>query len=389
MVIWWLLLKRCHPKYINVLYNREGVTGLSDDGGIAPGQLRADQVLEFVVEPAEADVASGESEQQEGKVAKKKTKSSAKETTPKPTKKQKQQQKLQQQLQRRQLQQQQRQKDFQQQQHLEIEISQLMQSVQQPQQVPQQQSVQQLQPQQPPQQPQPQQSQQQQQQLQQLQQQRDTMSRLIQLMQKHKVQQQVQEVHHRAENVQQQLQHQQLQQHQQQQQPPSQEQLPPQQPQAEEPVLGRELNNLGNTCFMNAVLQCLTHTLPLRRQLLAERHPVRCNHAGGFCPRCWFVDHVRWASTVVGGRAASDGQVPALRANLRRYMSSYRVGAQEDAHEFLRALVNAIDLRYRSSSREPLRIGDYCGVSSWGWALEEGLDLDVREGGYDGEGGCL
>jgi hypothetical protein len=213
VVIWWLLLKRCHPKYINVLYNREGVTGLSDDGGIAPGQLGADQVLEFVVEPAEADVASGESEQQEGKVAKKKTKSSAKETTPKPTKKQKQQQKLQQQLQRRQLQQQQRQKDFQQQQHLEIEISQLMQSVQQPQQIPQQQSVQQLQPQQPPQQPppqpQPQQSQQQQQQLQQLQQQRDTMSRLIQLMQKHKVQQQVQEVHHRAENVQQQLQHQQ------------------------------------------------------------------------------------------------------------------------------------------------------------------------------------
>ena len=82
----------------------------------------------------------------------------------------------------------------------------------------------------------------------------------------------------------------------------------------------------------------------------------------------------------------SDGQVPALRSNLWRYMRSYRVGVQEDAHEFLRALVNAIDLRYRSSSREPLRIGDYCGVSSWGWALEDGLDLDVREGGYGGEG---
>ncbi|KAK2532167.1 hypothetical protein Q9966_008431 [Columba livia] len=101
--------------------------------------------------------------------------------------------------------------------------------------------------------------------------------------------------------------------------------------------IGAGLLNLGNTCFLNATLQCLTYTPPLANYLLSREHSRTC-HQSGFCVTCVMQNHVTQAF-------ANSGSVikpVSFVRDLKKIAPHIRLGRQEDAHEFLRFTIDAM-----------------------------------------------
>ncbi|KAI8322346.1 cysteine proteinase [Martensiomyces pterosporus] len=101
--------------------------------------------------------------------------------------------------------------------------------------------------------------------------------------------------------------------------------------------IGPGLSNLGNTCFLNSVLQCLTYTPPLAEYLLTREHSNSCR-AGDNCMLCKFESHVVRA---LSKRESSSISPKPIVARLKLVAKHMRIGRQEDAHEFLRLLIDS------------------------------------------------
>ncbi|XP_040031730.2 ubiquitin carboxyl-terminal hydrolase 42 [Gasterosteus aculeatus] len=101
--------------------------------------------------------------------------------------------------------------------------------------------------------------------------------------------------------------------------------------------IGAGLQNMGNTCFLNSALQCLTYTPPFTNYLLTREHSKTC-HEPGFCMMCTMQNHIIQVFANSGNVIKPIG----VLNELKRIAKHFRYGSQEDAHEFLRYTVDAM-----------------------------------------------
>lgn len=101
--------------------------------------------------------------------------------------------------------------------------------------------------------------------------------------------------------------------------------------------IGAGLVNMGNTCFLNSTLQCLTYTAPLVNYCMSDEHNSSCKQAG-FCMMCELQRHIKRCYENYGNAIKPQSILQKLRL-IAKHM---HWGRQEDAHEFLRYLVEAL-----------------------------------------------
>jgi len=109
--------------------------------------------------------------------------------------------------------------------------------------------------------------------------------------------------------------------------------------------VGCGIRNLGNSCFMNATLQCLAYTPAFSQMLCQSTHSQRCR-SKSFCALC---EMEKVLPLILMGKEIVTPRN--LFMNLPRINDLLNPGCQEDAHEFLQSLLDRMEMAYDDEQR--------------------------------------
>ncbi|RAL54742.1 hypothetical protein DM860_001870 [Cuscuta australis] len=108
---------------------------------------------------------------------------------------------------------------------------------------------------------------------------------------------------------------------------------------ASSPV-GGGLANLGNTCFLNAVLQGLMHIVPLLQSIEAYSHPSPCDAFNEvYCVLC---DLKELTNATLSSKGSIVNPWKTVN-NFSYFSSSFQRYQQEDSHEFLLCFLDGLE----------------------------------------------